>query len=319
MNTTKVKSAFRDYFPSLLPGSILFTIIVLLAQTGCATPAFKGVITGNADPRDIKEAHERAEDVDSDTDAKNVRVYYLFRKKGAAKLPSDIRMMGSGKDARLTWDTKRHKMITTAHDKMDYSVFFDRFGWRFYPYNESWRKVLCYPQVPLNWVTIYMWSFFSPTYWTCRIFPGLRRGDFTNEFIKNEKAIVRGLKKLAHSLDGDTVLIDKAPALEQGVITNRMFVPIVKAYILDDLTRPNRKSKYSKRIVFEEIKPASEKKEAAEKKPGKSFNKTVILKNGVRISGVSVSITKDSVVIIYPNGESAVLKKKEVASIKQKN
>jgi hypothetical protein len=37
----------------------------------------------------------------------------------------------------------------------------------FADYSSTWRKVLCYPQVPLTWVTLLMWQVFVPLSYPC--------------------------------------------------------------------------------------------------------------------------------------------------------
>lgn len=38
---------------------------------------------------------------------------------------------------------------------------------KFDDYEGNWRKYLCWPQVPLNWVTLTLWRYLSPTAWPC--------------------------------------------------------------------------------------------------------------------------------------------------------
>ncbi len=49
----------------------------------------------------------------------------------------------------------------------------------------------------------------------------------------------------------------------------------------------------------------------------KGFTDTVILKNGTVLSGVKATVTKDSLVVTNPEGETSVFTKKEVSEVKK--
>jgi hypothetical protein len=49
-----------------------------------------------------------------------------------------------------------------------------------------------------------------------------------------------------------------------------------------------------------------------------NFNDIVALKNGDILSGVKTAVTGDSVVVVYPNGDTKVFPKSEVVSVKKK-
>jgi hypothetical protein len=68
----------------------------------------------------------------------------------------------------------------------------------FYPYRESWRKPVCYPQRVLTIATLYMW-FLVPSVWPCFISPG------TVE--ERRDAIVEAMKRATKAMGGNMVLV----------------------------------------------------------------------------------------------------------------
>jgi hypothetical protein len=49
-----------------------------------------------------------------------------------------------------------------------------------------------------------------------------------------------------------------------------------------------------------------------------NFNDIVVLKNGDILTGVKAAVTGDSVVVVYPNGDTKVFMKGEILSVKKK-
>jgi hypothetical protein len=66
----------------------------------------------------------------------------------------------------------------------------------FADYRAGWRKGLCYPQVPLSWVTLGIWPTFVPTAWPCWGTP------------KNDKLdMLQDVRRVGASAGGDTVIL----------------------------------------------------------------------------------------------------------------
>jgi hypothetical protein len=63
-------------------------------------------------------------------------------------------------------------------------------------YRDTWRKYVCYPQIPLAYLTGFMWAVFVPTYYPC--FP-------TSFSPKTE--IVRSVEKLVLASGGDAAVM----------------------------------------------------------------------------------------------------------------
>ncbi|WP_210415379.1 hypothetical protein [Leptospira gomenensis] len=104
----------------------------------------------------------------------------------------------------LNVDDKKWEII--GHVSADYKTpplagifwFYD------YPEDQSWRKALCYWQVPINWVTLSFWAFLSPAYWPCIV---LDNSNDADQIGKRKMRVVNNLKKITKAVDGDTIVI----------------------------------------------------------------------------------------------------------------
>jgi hypothetical protein len=72
-------------------------------------------------------------------------------------------------------------------------------------YDETWRKVLCYPQAPFKLLTLGVWNLFVPLAWPC-----FRKGVGADELVAVH---IEYLKKGAKALGANTVIITHSGTL----------------------------------------------------------------------------------------------------------
>jgi len=303
----------------------------LLYFSGCATTHFMArVDSPSGDAEKMVLVHEKAKTV-SPEEAKFVRVYDIIKERD--KLPAGIRFVSNDK-GKLVLNYDKKKYVLRGYAKADrhirhgnaiffmnlWSPAFRKFRYiQFFPYDKTWRKYLCYPQVPLTWITIGFWSV-VPIYWPC-ITSETAGGESLEDIKARKKHQTRALKKLAIAMGADTLLIEYARRTyttinqQTGQVLGKREGPpagLGVAFILDEIERKGPDEKYEKQAFYV---PSTGKCGGKATK----FNDTVILKNGVEIKGVSTALTSKNVILTYPNGKTVVLTKKEVDKIKKGN
>ncbi|NUO82531.1 hypothetical protein HUU05_20865, partial [candidate division KSB1 bacterium] len=155
--TLRMLQSDLSYMPTLrlrIPSS---TVILLAAvqMIACGSVAYRGSLKGSGDSVRMALAADVAEDVPEE-DTRHVRVYT------ADNLPPGLRIV-TGLDGRRTLlvDTKRYdfaaELQATAHPWTGLAPY------TFYPYNERWRRWVCWWQTPLQWTFIFIYWNIVPT------------------------------------------------------------------------------------------------------------------------------------------------------------
>lgn len=102
----------------------------------------------------------------------------------------------------LKVDEKKWEVLGTVHSDYDQGSF--RFWFYEYHEDESWKNTYCHVQVPLNWITLGIWSYMPPYY------PCLIKETHDDVQAENNRKIriTNSLKKITKVAGGDTVLIE---------------------------------------------------------------------------------------------------------------
>lgn len=163
-----------------MPGiarSVLFFTFALASQ-GCAATAFKPHVESVGEYKNTQAISDKADALDED-DAPEVKVVIGQLLPGMAY-----------KDGVFSVDPERYEVLGTVSAERS-----KRF---FYPYNEKWRRPLCWPQIPLVYGTLFIWLA-VPSVWVC--FPH----DGSPEERKDN--IVTAMRRATKVLGGNLVLV----------------------------------------------------------------------------------------------------------------
>ncbi|MGA9520972.1 MAG: hypothetical protein WBV82_05880 [Myxococcaceae bacterium] len=72
-----------------------------------------------------------------------------------------------------------------------------------YDEDEAWRKPYCYAQIPLNWITLTTWSWYTPFYWPCRVYESNSVADIN----RRKQRIIQTLKKATKAAGGEILVV----------------------------------------------------------------------------------------------------------------
>ena len=168
--------------------SLVSPVLLLGLATGCGTMTYKPAVQSIGEYKNTSQAVDDAENMPEHS-ADKVRVL-------VETLPEGMGL----KDGVIAYDHAQYELLgkVSASYKDPSAV---NLGLWFYGYKEDerWRKGLCTWQVPISWLTLTMWSYFSPTYYPCRVAPGSeeeRRAD-----------IVETLQRATKALGGNLVIV----------------------------------------------------------------------------------------------------------------
>lgn len=113
-------------------------------------------------------------------------------------------------NGQLDYDQTNYEMIGQIQTEMRYG-FFDRAGFTFYPYghDQTFRKVLCYPQTPLIWLSLGIWNI-VPLHYPCMPFENMDDDlDVNFPHKSREEAHMLLLKKLAIAANATHIVFIK--------------------------------------------------------------------------------------------------------------
>lgn len=74
-------------------------------------------------------------------------------------------------------------------------------------YKTTWRKAVCYPQVPLRYVTLGLWSYLSPTSYLCHGSMKQSKNEMINESKKITKAAGGNITTISYIKDSENNVI----------------------------------------------------------------------------------------------------------------
>ncbi len=170
---------------------ILLTFLIIHA--GCGLFAYSARVTGQGDARALEAVLDRQSEV-TDADAALVRVFEGRLPEGDFRRVTEV---GTEVPGGLYPGTFIPGYIYYSLSERNYRVF--------YPFRKTWRRALCWPQMPLQFLTLNLWSLL-PFYWPCG---AIGHGPNTNEGVKERQGLqIAALRRMAVALGGDTVLIE---------------------------------------------------------------------------------------------------------------
>lgn len=218
-------SKLKNYQRGLIAA---FGIVWLSA--GCATTRYKGEMIPEQEasmPPERKAQILEATNWVKPADADQIPVFKVTNgDKGAdGKMQVSVAQI-AGSPVKITkFDNSINWGAYVTADES----FLDGLGWRFYPYreDESWRKGYCYWQVPLNWVTIFVWAQL-PLYWTCKPSAPSDQG-------LREKLIAQQAQKIAVTTGSEAVIVffkdTSVTTIQNGVPTSTQIAKSTSAQI----------------------------------------------------------------------------------------
>lgn len=163
-------------------------ILPLLATTGCATlkPAYSFTGMGEVDPARDREVIARMTAAHDDKSSATPEVKVLLN-----TVPEGIDMSGNTIKVEPGY---AHRILGRFGIAQKSGLFYLVAG--FFDYEDTWRKGVCYWQVPLEWLTVGFWSV-VPTSYVCHPSLGLR----------DKADVVTEVKKAAAAAGADMVIM----------------------------------------------------------------------------------------------------------------
>ncbi len=159
----------------LLSSSLLLALA--LGSQGCAATVFKPHVEAVGEYKNTEVVSEKANDLENDAPEVKVVVGQL--------LPGM-----TYKDGLFSVDPDRYEVLGKVSSEPS-----KRF---FYPYKESWRRSVCWPQIPLVYATLFVWAA-VPTVWGC--FVGAGTAD------ERKDSMVTAMRKATKVLGGNLLLV----------------------------------------------------------------------------------------------------------------
>jgi len=172
--------------------SRVFSILLALAVTSCASMHVTPSATRYGAAKSSKGEVEASEDF-LEEEVKDVEV-------SVGVLPKGISVANGG---TLQVDDPAHfellGTVKATGDGADFFVF------TFYPYveGERWRRGLCYWQVPLNWVTLSIWSFVSPLHYPCKV----GAPNSTSAIDERKARLIGSMRRTTKALGGNVLVV----------------------------------------------------------------------------------------------------------------
>ena len=161
--------------------------------TGCASASYSPGAQTFGEYRDLHGAMARADDL-SWADASDVKVF-------TGSVPDGITLSSNG---QVTADPARYEVLGEVSASPNGGAL-SRFGAWFYPYpeDESWRKGLCYWQVPLTWITLGFYAWIAPWQYPCRVVDG----NSASAIEDRRHRVIATMQKATKALGGNLLLV----------------------------------------------------------------------------------------------------------------
>ncbi len=120
------------------------------------------------------------------------------------------------------------KVRVHIDDSYQILTFFGIWGYD-YPDDESWRNSYCQWQIPLNWITLTLWSWYTPFYWPCRV----SESNDVADVDERKQRIIHTLKRATKAAGGTVLVITTlgnfAPLVPDGTGPSRHSLRMVSA------------------------------------------------------------------------------------------
>jgi hypothetical protein len=178
--------------PAPSAGRASLLVLALLGGAGCASANYAPGVAPVGPYRNAQAIVDRADSM-SWRDVQDVQALI-------GSQPEGVELRG----AELVVDPGRYELLGQVTASPEGSVF-SRFGAWFYDYpeDESWRKPYCYWQVPLVWVTLTFYAWFSPLQYPCRVVDGSSASDIE----ARKHRLIETLRKGTKALGGNLVVV----------------------------------------------------------------------------------------------------------------
>ena len=148
-----------------------------LGSFGCAATVYKPHIEAVGEYKNTEAISDKAVDLQDDASEVKVVVGQL--------LPGM-----TYKDGLFSVDPEKYEVLGKVSSEPS-----SRF---FYPYKESWRRPVCWPQIPLVYATLFVWAL-MPTVWGC--FVGSGSPD------ERKDGMVTAMRRATKVLGGNLLLV----------------------------------------------------------------------------------------------------------------
>lgn len=168
------------------------------SMIGCASTNFKPKIRLPDPLADTFDFEDKADNMKA-ADVKEIVVM------SAPKLPKGLTIKDGKATITAEFEYEIVGEIFTDTKGLMGNTGFRAIPFYFYDYPEdeaSWRKPLCWPQVPLGWITLGLWSIFMPTYYPCKTMDYNSVADIRNRRMR----LVNTLKKATKALGATHML-----------------------------------------------------------------------------------------------------------------
>jgi hypothetical protein len=149
-----------------------------LGASGCAATVFKPRVEAVGEYRNTEPISDRATDMEDDS-ASDVKV-----------LVGQLLPGMTYKDGLLSVDQEMYEVLGKVSAEPSHRFF--------YPYKETWRRPVCWPQIPLVYATLFVWTV-VPTSWGCFVHDGSPD--------ERKESIVGAMRRATKALGGNLVLV----------------------------------------------------------------------------------------------------------------
>jgi hypothetical protein len=188
----------------------LFVFVFLTSASmciSCASANYHLRVDLIGQSRDARQVEEDAKQMKS-AEAEDVQVVY--------ELPAGV--TSSKKGIQVTRDSAFElvaKLRVSIDDSYSILTFFGLWGYD-YPSDENWRNGLCCWQIPISWITLTLWAWYSPLYWPCRVSESNDASDVNDR----KKRMINMLKRATRAADGTVLFISRLGNTAPGVPGN---------------------------------------------------------------------------------------------------
>jgi hypothetical protein len=137
----------------------------------------------------------------------------------AGEMPEGLLLQENGtKIAIQPGAESKYKVLGEV--EADYNQLATQMVWRnlwwTWSYDETWRKAVCYPQVPLKIVTLGIWSYLSPTAWPCW-------ANVPGDESDRQRALLRVMKHGVAAMGGDLAIVTESGTTNVVTVTGNNY------------------------------------------------------------------------------------------------
>ena len=215
-----------------ITSALALLLALLFLTTGCATirPDVHVVHFGQSDLLKDQAVSEATSEVSVDEPLPEIKVFYgempqgLALEEGGAKLV----ILEGFADAYRVIGSVEGDYISASQWAGMRNMFWT------WDYEDSWRKALCYPQVPLKIITFGIWSYMIPLHYPCF-------ASVPNDEAKRRMALQSEMMRAAEVMGGDLIVIIGSSSTfaitgNNGVVTSQTIgMTGLKGFVVEEL------------------------------------------------------------------------------------